>query len=236
MKVAHIVPFENRNVGEQINDMHLLLYHWAKQNSDYLEFYKHSKVYKILDNSFYELRKQIDYHDLIEVAKDMQIQEIVAPDIMYDFQKTKEMCEDFFKYVPGGMKVQAVVCGSSYKEIVKCFNWMNENDNIHVIAFSKHGFSKMCDRKEYERQYGKMSDSEWHYHSRQIAFKFLKDNAKKPIHFLGCNLPLDYKTEGIRSIDSKYVAKAANNYDKIDLDTKGVLDVNIMLQTKKLME
>ncbi|KKL15638.1 hypothetical protein LCGC14_2503620 [marine sediment metagenome] len=206
IKYAHIVPLGNFRLSDKYNDMHLLLYHWAKESEKYLKYAKQSKVYKMLDNSQYELRQEIDYDDLIRYAERMKCDEIIAPDVMYDFPRTKKLIEDFIPKVPKGMKIQGVVCGSTVGDLDACYDWLCENERIDVIGISKHGCS---------------FDSVDYYNDRQ---KFMNTilGTYKPIHMLGVNHFDDFLTNistfPIRSIDGKFLAKVANFNEKIDLN------------------
>jgi hypothetical protein len=212
LKIAHIVPISCMIESEHINDMHLLLYHWAKQYPEYLKFYSESKKYKILDNSFYELQKEIDYDDLLKVAKQIRADEIVAPDIMFEFQKTKKLIEDFLPLVPKGLKVQAVVCGKRKQELQKCFEYLNNNERIDVIAISKHGQIKF-----HGEPIVLMRNLDY-YRTRKMFFEYAQVFAEKPIHFLGMNDYREFFTPTIRSIDTKWLAKEVTG-EKIDIDT-----------------
>lgn len=208
MRYAHITPLNNLKLADKYNDMHLLLYHWAKQSERYVRFMKKSKVYKMLDNSFYELHQEIDYDELIWYARVMKCQEIIAPDVMYNYQKTKKLIEDFIPKVPKGMKIQGVICGNSLKELAQCYDWLCNNERIDVIGLSKHGCTV-----------GKETS---HYQARRTFLGVMWPTVK-PIHMLGVNSFNDFFAnilgKNIRSIDGKYLCKVANNNQKIDLAT-----------------
>lgn len=211
MKLAHITPLNCIDIADKYNDMHLLLYHWALKSKRYVDFMRKSKVYKMLDNSFYELRTEIDYDDLIRYASEMKVHEIIAPDVMYDYRKTKKLIDEFAPKVPKGIKIQGVVCGSDIEELESCFRWLNNNESIDVIGISKHGYMlKGVDFCE----------------SRKLLTRhILKDNdyVHRPIHMLGINDVSDIGVGAafnIRSIDGKFLAKVVNNNNKIDLYTK----------------
>lgn len=191
MKVAHIVPLSGLRIAEKYNDMHLLLYHWCLQSTKYVNFMKRSKIYRIMDNSQYELRKEIDYDDLLRVSTRIGVNEIVAPDIMYDYRKTKRLIESFLPKVPKKMKVQAVVCGKTRKELNLCFDWLNNNESVDVIGISKHGYRVPT-----------LS----YYASRTLLVNSVLKKTKKPIHMLGINLVMDFWVKGVRSIDGKWLS------------------------------
>jgi DNA-directed RNA polymerase subunit N (RpoN/RPB10) len=203
MKMCHIVPLNCIDLQDKYNDMHLLLYHWARAEPQYLNYFKQSKKYKILDNSFYELRSQIAEDDFIKCAQEIKADEIVCPDEMYNFKKTKKLIEDFIPLVPKGMKIQCVCCGKDMNELYDCYQWMNNNEMIDVISLSKKGF------KETNLDY---------YSSRRILLSEMQYRLKE-IHLLGVNNVRDFFINSIRSIDGKWLAKIVNK-GPIDLNTK----------------
>jgi hypothetical protein len=209
MKYAHIVPNILNQIADTHNDMHLLLAHWAMQNKEYKNFYTQSKVYKILDNSFYELSKNVKSEILLKIAEEMNVQEIVLPDQMYSFKATKKLIQEFFKHITpehNRFVFQAVVCGKNKKEMIKCFHWMNEHPRIQIISFSRRG----CGYGQHDKE-------------RYLLVKELAPLTKKPIHLLGANGMTDYFRKwhtNVRSIDSKQYAKTALNVETIELTTK----------------
>ena len=203
MQIAHIVPLNCSDLADRYNDMHLLLYHWARDSDKYLNYFKQSRKYKILDNSFYELRDQIDTDDFIKCSQEIKANEIVCPDEMHNFKKTKKLVEDFIPKVPKKMKIQAVCCGKDLNDLYDCYLWMCSNEMIDVISLSKQGY------KEKNLDY---------YSSRKVLLSEFHHRAKE-IHLLGVNNVKDFFINNVRSIDGKYLAK--NVYEgKIDLNTK----------------
>ncbi|KKN77167.1 hypothetical protein LCGC14_0363640 [marine sediment metagenome] len=213
MRYAHITPLRNFKLSDTYNDMHLLLYHWGLKSEKYSRKCRQSKVYKMADNSQYELRKEIDYDDYLRWAQWVKADEIIAPDVMYNFKKTKKLIEDFIPRVPKQIaghkvKIQGVVCGKTIEELKRCYDWLCNNEGIDVIGISKHG----C--VPYKK--------EDYFQSRR---DFLESvfGTEKPIHLLGVNDFKDFLTDiptlNVRSIDGKFLAKVANFDKKIDLHT-----------------
>ena len=165
------------------------------------------------DNSQYELRKEIDYDDYLKWARWIKADEIIAPDVMGDFKKTKKLIEDFIPRVPKRIdckrvKIQGVVCGNTIRELGRCYDWLCGNERIDVIGISKHGCIPY--RKED------------YFQSRRDFLESVL-GTDKPIHLLGVNDFRDFLTDvhtlPIRSIDGKFLAKVANHGQKIDLHT-----------------
>lgn len=221
MRYSHITPVDNFKLADNYNDMHLLLYHWGLQSKRYNNLCEKSKVYKIADNSQFELHKEIDYDDFLRWSVRVKADEIIAPDVMYDAKRTKELIDEFCPKVPKGMKIQGVVCGNSLKELHECYEWLINNEHINVVGLSKHGCRPPVEISATKLRRCTIDASKGHFESRQGFLSSLPSYLNtKNIHFLGVNKFEDYYTKGIRSIDGKYLAKIANFNKKIDLFTK----------------
>jgi len=225
MKFAHIVPVGYSYIADTYNDMHLLLYHWALESKEYVDFMSRSKVYKILDNSQFELREEVDYDDVIRYAKRMKVQEVVAPDVMYNFKRTKELIEQFLPKVPKGMKIQGVVCGETFNDLYDCYVYLQRNELIDVVSFSKHGCSKASDLGHYGARQSVM---------KQLNFGFPDSKKKKEIHMLGVNGFQDFLTSNVRSIDGKFLAKLSYDDKHIDWDTS--LDPSQLIGAMRVLQ
>jgi len=180
------------------------------RNKEYKEFYTKSKVYKILDNSFYELRTPIKPNVLINWAKTLNVQEVVLPDVMYNYSKTKKLIKQFFKQITTEdltkYKWQAVVCGKTQKDMIKCFDWMNDHPYIDVIGFSRRG----CKWGQHDKE-------------RHKLVNLLAKRTQKPIHLLGANGITDYFRKWhpkVRSIDSKQYAKTVLKVETLRITDK----------------
>lgn len=213
IKYAHITPLSLFKESNKINDMHLILYHWCKQSNKYSRIVKESKIYKILDNSYYELKNTPTNIQLINMAYKIKADEIVAPDKMFDYRQTKKLVYDFIVDVSSRFKIQAVVCGKTFEDFIDCFQWMNKQRGINVIAISRRG-------TPIDKQIWENCGKNFAEYRRRIA-NLLATISKKPIHLLGANhisdLMYNYHSR-IRSIDTKLISKLIIG-KKIDLKT-----------------
>lgn len=201
MKHAHITPNSLFQVADRYNDMHLVLIQWIKENEEYCRLITDSKVYKILDNGFYELRETPTNGELLLWAETIGADEIVAPDEMYNYSRTKRMVEEFidtrkklFSHLE--IKIQAVVCGRTKQSMIQCYKEYLENIDIDVISFSRRG----CAYGQHDIERFKLI---------QECLSIYKK--RKPIHLLGANGIADYLRKWpkpVRSMDSKQFAKA----------------------------
>lgn len=228
MKYAHIVPNQLNEKVDKINEMHLLLIHWAMENREYCEFYKKSNIYKMLDNSFYELKRAMPTEELIKWAIELNVDEVVAPDQMFNYKKNKQLIDEFlyefnkskkvaqYRQLTGKiLKVQAVVCGQTEEEIKQSFIDLLNNQHIHVVSFSRRGqcFPNECNDDARFRMVKWAND-----YMKQVKIF-------KPIHLLGANGISDYYRkwpECVRSIDSKQFATAALGKWELDKEVEPI--------------
>ena len=205
MEIIHIYPRKYNFLSEK-QHMELLLLHLAMQDSSYELFFRYNNNYKILDNSFYELRKPVSYETMIEYGKRMRINEIIMPDKLQDGswtrKHTKKVLDEYYNIFKNeGWKVAGVVQGKNLKDIKKTIDYFGSDKRINVL---------MLPRKM-------LFDNSW-FEGRLLIWYTFKDLFKvynKPIHLLGANSWADFfvfggigsKNKIIRSIDTKLLVK-----------------------------
>jgi hypothetical protein len=206
VKIIHIYPKLYSYINK-IQDMDFLLYHEAKQSEDYVKFMAKNNNYKILDNSFYELRKEVDYYDVIRLGKQMNINEIVLPDKLHDGvwtgNKTHENIKAYGKvYKEQKWKVAAVLQGRDLLELESTLiKFLHLNVDVIMIP-----------RKIYFH--------DTYYFGRIFVWlkliyyfeTFVKNGGE--IHWLGANCWGDFYppySKLIRSVDSKLFVKTLTN-------------------------
>ena len=213
IRYAHITPNSFNEDADEHNDLHLLLYHWCLESEEYRNFYKDSVKYKILDNSYYELRIPPKADELLKQAVLIGADEVVAPDVMHNRRETIGKLTMFLsKSKNFKFKVNAVVCGDSKAELMECFRYYLTHPNVDVISFSRRG----C-----------RVDGEFHDDTRfelvNRASQWMKQKGIfKPIHLLGANGISDYYRhwpDEVRSIDSKQFATAVLGKWKLDTES-----------------
>jgi hypothetical protein len=196
--IIHIYP-RDLSFLSSFNNAELLLYHEAIRSEEYVKFFSNIANYKILDNSFYELRKEVPYDELIEVGEQMGVNEIILPDKLWDGEWTRNAVKDNLRnyyevYKKNGWKVAAVVQGKDEEDIAQTLDMYINDDRINVIMVPR-----------------KLIKCETYYAGRLKWW--LNNYAKvtgKEVHFLGANswgdfsLPIKSK---IRSMDTKLFAK-----------------------------
>jgi len=131
------------------------------------------------------------------------VEEIVIPDVMYDYKKTNELIHKFLDELIAWQlqipfKLNAVVCGKTKKQVMQCFfNYMH-NPLIDVISFSRRGYT-----------YDGCNDVTRCVLVKDCINEMRSMGIFKPIHLLGANGIKDYYRNWpaeVRSIDSKQIA------------------------------
>jgi hypothetical protein len=224
MKPIFLIPRGHEGLPMIYQDMELILLHVAMKDKRYTNYFRECKNYKILDNSAYELKNALNEEDLMEYARIMKVQEVVAPDDMLQCKKTIDRTQAFLQNNKGVIKrykykVMGVVHGKNETQWMKCFKWMNNNKGIDVIGVSKADIWWRHEDKVYGRFY-----QVWG----------VTDIVKKPIHLFGATDIRDYFLEWpsyVRSMDTKNLLKIVTDQRGWDANlTKGELEryMNLM--------
>ena len=173
----------------------MILAHLCKEGSDYVNYYNETQKFRewtLLDNGAAE-NSQIDDEALIEKVKLMHPNVVIAPDTLFDGEKTIEHSMAFIKKIRSEVpqvKIMVVPHGKTEDEYIKTFHYFNECDDVDWI-----GVSKFVSVKPFT--------------DRITCFMKLMEAGiqfKKPIHVLGCNNPVEIsfinKIPQVKSIDS----------------------------------
>lgn len=138
MKFAPIVPYAYLDLIRD-RDYHLILPACVKESEPYASAYGMAKGFKILDNGAAEGTLSSP-DELFEVAKLMNVHEIVVPDVLSDWRATVQMVEEFGELAQKHPKYSymAVVQGSAMHEIMSCFYYYQTCPWITRVAFPRH--------------------------------------------------------------------------------------------------
>jgi len=141
MKLSFICPTDYLEKLDTFQDFYLLLPHIAKKDPNYREFFKNNKRYKIMDNSAHELGNSFDFSEVIDLAEELNCQEIVLPDKLFDMKDTLKQSEEGIRKIRkkgllGRIKIQAVPQGNSYEEYKACLEVFRGWGEIEVIGLA----------------------------------------------------------------------------------------------------
>lgn len=193
MKIAHEAPLSIFDKVQELTDYDYFLVHLFEENENYLKK-AHECVAKgretILDNSIFELGTSWDPDRFAYWVKEMKPTYYIVPDVLDDCDATIASFDRFmdnYPDLPG--KVIAVAQGSSYNDLVLCYNYHKTNPVVDKIAISfNHPFYQQVDSSNrYENM----------MLGRQQTLQRMLDegviDTTKPHHLLGCGLPQEFK-------------------------------------------
>ena len=178
---------------QQITDYDYFLVHLFEENKEYLAK-AHECVANgretILDNSIFELGTAWDAGRFAHWVNEMKPTFYIVPDVLDNCDATIDSFERFMKEYPNlPGKVIAVAQGSTYDELVSCYNYLAYDNRVHKIALSfNHPFFQ-----DYEGQnkYEKMLNGRQDTLRKMVEEDVI--NTNKRHHLLGCGLPQEFK-------------------------------------------
>ncbi len=194
IKIAHEAPIDIFEEVQRYTDYDYALVHLLEQNGRYRDTFERA-VKKgrevILDNSIFELEEAFDAEKFDLWVKRLKPTWYIVPDALEDAYKTIDQMEDWnnkgYGYDASG-KI-GVVQGQTYDEIVDCYNYMNKEADVDMIAisFDYSYYSKSC---PHPNKY-----VSWMLGRVKLLGDLLKDgviNKEKKHHLLGCGLPQEF--------------------------------------------
>ena len=236
MRVFVIPPLKHLELAHMGDKCYYTLAHLYYQHEHYRQFFKAAvkkKDFVILDNSAAE-RSLVTEDILIEIVRDLQPSEVIAPDILLDKNNTLKALIRFIKRLEkeklNNANIFAVPQGKTRKEWLECYKEMLNNPYVKVIGLSKISVPFCWYKRATKDTYIK--------EARNKCIKYLNKNnlIKKPIHCLGQgdfkefkaykNIPL------IRSTDSCYPILAAINGIEYSKNFKRIETHNNYFETK----
>ena len=119
---------------------HLILPHLITSLPKYKEFYKERARegdHVLLDNSIFELGYSLDKKELLDIAEDIHVTEVVAPEVWEDATGTNNLVEDFIEYHDGmksNIKILAMAQGNTIDEIIESFFKWNNHIKIDSLG------------------------------------------------------------------------------------------------------
>ncbi len=186
---------------------HMLFAHLVGKNN-YTKVYKKMKGTKILDNSWWELRKNLPIKTLIKKAHLVKADVLTLPDFFMGsktFRKDIRNCLATIKKLDKDIKIMGVVKGNTFEEELECFKFLNSHVDINMVAIP----------------YPIRKWDEWR---RKEFLDLIDDNLgnigiiDKPIHLFGVNNILTLPKESayyVKSADTTMAFKCG--YKKIRL-------------------
>lgn len=210
IKIAHESPISLFPKVQSWTDYDYALVHLFEENEEYLNHFKKALEggrEVILDNSIFELGSAFDMSKFADWVSALNPTWYIIPDVLEDSLETKlnalQWNAHYRDRVPG--KSIGVVQGRTYEDIVECYQFLDKEIGVDMIAIS-------FDYSYYEKEFphGNKLVS-WMMGRVQLLHRMYKDgfiNEKKPHHLLGCGLP----QEGMfyRDLDFIYSMDTSN--------------------------
>lgn len=135
MKIALIAPVSCLELASKTG-YHLVLAQLLRRR-DYATFYGQTQGYKILDNGAAE-GERVTMPDLAALAKDINADEVVVPDVMGDASRTIKAARAFERWAEPGRQYMGVVQGKTVAEVIKCATALTFLDYITVLGVPRH--------------------------------------------------------------------------------------------------
>jgi len=142
MSIKHgiICPVNYLEKFAVLSDFHLILPHLYDKYPAYKEFYR-SRVkqgdFVLQDNSVFELEESLPGEALMEMAEDLGVSEMSAPEVLRDAKSSKKVLEEFLsRRVSLGSKtpVLAVAQGASIDELISYVYYLNSLAEVSTIG------------------------------------------------------------------------------------------------------
>ena len=195
IKIAHESPKSIFEEVQRFTDYDYALVHLFEEDEEYLKQFQQAalKGREIsLDNSIFELEEAFDADKFDSWVKHLKPTWYIVPDVLEDGYATIDKMEDWnnkgLGYKHSG-KI-GVVQGKTYDEIVDCYNYMNKEADVDMIAIS-FDYSYYTKSVPHANKY-----VSWMLGRVKLLGDLLKDgviNKDKKHHLLGCGLPQEFQ-------------------------------------------
>lgn len=192
MKFFIISPLNHLDLMDLGNAGYFVLAQYYITDRKYREFVKRKRKegnFVLLDNGVAE--GQLVTEDiLIDVCKDLQPSEVIAPDILFDKDQTLSNLDSFLKRILdekiSGVQIMAVPQGHTKEDWLECYESILNKNQVCTIGFSKIGISQA---------FLNMKSHDYIMEARHLCIQELNDLSllKKPIHCLGAGNPNEFK-------------------------------------------
>ena len=193
IKIAHESPKSIFSTVQKYTDYDYALVHLFEEDPEYLQQFKEA-VSKgrevILDNSIFELEEAFDADKFAKWVDKLRPTWYIIPDALEDAARTctqAEMWRINHSNVPG--KSIGVIQGKTYEEIVQCYEFMDKDMDVDMIAIS-FDYSYYTKSVPHPNKY-----VSWMLGRVKLLGDLLRDgviNKDKPHHLLGCGLPQEF--------------------------------------------
>jgi hypothetical protein len=195
IKIAHESPKSIFEEVQRFTDYDYALVHLFEEDKEYLKQFQQAALKGreiILDNSIFELEEAFDADKFDDWVKYLKPTWYIVPDVLEDGYATIDKMEDWNNKGLGykGSGKIGVVQGKTYEEILDCYNYMNKEADVDMIAIS-FDYSYYTKSVPHANKY-----VSWMLGRVKLLGDLLKDgviNKDKKHHLLGCGLPQEFQ-------------------------------------------
>ena len=193
MKIAHEAPLSIFDQVQELTDYDYALVHLFEENDEYYNKFVEARDKGreiILDNSIFELGTAWDSDRFAYWVEKLKPDWYIVPDVLDNKDATIDSFDAFIEKYPDlpGKRI-AVAQGSTYEELVDCYEYLAYHYKVDKIGLSfNHPFFQELNlvNKYYNMMFG-----------RQMTLAaMIEDNVinkEIPHHLLGCGLPQEFK-------------------------------------------
>ena len=140
MKIAHEAPLSIFDKVQALTDYDYALVHLFEENEVYYNKFVEAQNKgreTILDNSIFELGKAWNSDRFAYWVEKLKPTWYIVPDVLDNSKETIKSFENFIKKYPNlpGKRI-AVAQGSTYNELVECYEYLAYHDKVDKIAMS----------------------------------------------------------------------------------------------------
>jgi len=194
IKIAHESPKSIFEEVQKFTDYDYALVHLFEEDEEYLKQFERAVLKGrevILDNSIFELEEAFDADKFAGWVERLRPTWYIVPDALEDAAKTctqMELWNIHHSKVPG--KKIGVVQGKTYSEIVQCYQYLDKDADVDMIAIS-FDYSYYTQSVPHPNKY-----VSWMLGRVKLLGDLLRDgviNTNKPHHLLGCGLPQEFQ-------------------------------------------
>ena len=193
IKIAHESPKSIFEEVQKFTDYDYALVHLFEEDEEYLKQFERAVLKGrevILDNSIFELEEAFDADKFAGWVERLRPTWYIVPDALEDAAKTctqMELWNIHHSKVPG--KKIGVVQGKTYNEIVQCYQYLDKDADVDMIAIS-FDYSYYTQSVPHPNKY-----VSWMLGRVALLGKMLRDGVIRtdiPHHLLGCGLPQEF--------------------------------------------
>lgn len=213
-----ISTLKNLNLS-QLGDRYFCLAHFFLKDETYRNYFLNIRkmfpsAWITLDNSAAE-RSLVTEDALISVMKDLQPNEVIAPDVLFNKDETIKNLDSFIARVAseGLNHIEVFGCpqGKDLEEYLACYKYMLKKKEVKTIGLSKITVPYVMYTAENDE---KIKEAR----QEMLYLLYKRGLVKKPLHLLGMGDPREYEyyrdfpakvRKFIRSSDSCYCVLAA---------------------------